>query len=136
MTQNIRVSSDLEPLGCLGDLGWYNIRFALWVMREQLPERVTGHLLAEHGASTGRPGVPWSSPVSCSSRGQPPLLFCLFQSGTSSGPTSAARRATHVTDFVLPYFGSEVAFEASNAVFRVHGCDESTHPPFRRPRRV
>ena len=39
LTQNIRVSSDLEPLGCLGDLGWYNIRFSLWVMNEQLPGR-------------------------------------------------------------------------------------------------
>ena len=27
LTSNIRASSDLEPLGCLGDLGWYNIRF-------------------------------------------------------------------------------------------------------------
>src|SRR5262249_25213567 len=29
---NIRVSSALEPLGALGDLGWYNIRFTLFVM--------------------------------------------------------------------------------------------------------
>lgn len=29
---NIRARSELEPLGCLGDLGWYNIRFALWAM--------------------------------------------------------------------------------------------------------
>ena len=40
LEQNIRVSSELEPLGCLGDLGWYNIRFSLWTMNEQLPERV------------------------------------------------------------------------------------------------
>ena len=25
LTGNIRMHSDLEPLGCLGDLGWYNI---------------------------------------------------------------------------------------------------------------
>src|SRR5205814_1091385 len=29
---NIRVNSQLEPLGCLGDLGWYNLRFTLWVL--------------------------------------------------------------------------------------------------------
>src|SRR5262249_39986712 len=40
LKQNIRVSSALEPLGCLGDLGWYNIRFSLWAMNERLPERV------------------------------------------------------------------------------------------------
>lgn len=27
---NIRMKKSLEPLGCLGDLGWYNIRFTLW----------------------------------------------------------------------------------------------------------
>ncbi len=29
---NIRTHSGLEPLGCLGDLGWYCIRFTLWVL--------------------------------------------------------------------------------------------------------
>ncbi len=32
---NIRVSRALEPLGALGDLGWYNIRFTLWAMKYQ-----------------------------------------------------------------------------------------------------
>ncbi len=56
---NIRASSALEPLGCLGDLGWYNLRFALWVMKGQLPRRVCGHLLAERG----RPDSPSPVPV-------------------------------------------------------------------------
>ena len=39
---NIRTHSDLEPLGCLGDLGWYNICFTLWVKigRASCRERV------------------------------------------------------------------------------------------------
>ena len=45
---NIRTRSELEPLGCLGDLGWYNIRFTLWAMNWKLPARVSGHMLAEH----------------------------------------------------------------------------------------
>src|SRR5437868_61606 len=40
LSGNIRVQSNLEPLGCLGDLGWYNIRFSLWAMTEQMPLRV------------------------------------------------------------------------------------------------
>src|SRR6266849_1607912 len=56
--QNIRVSSELEPLGCLGDLGWYNIRFSLWLMNERLPEFVTGRILAEHARNEGGPPVP------------------------------------------------------------------------------
>ena len=42
---NIRVSQALEPLGALGDLGWYNIRFTLWAMKYQMPQRVCGRSL-------------------------------------------------------------------------------------------
>ena len=38
---NIRAQSDLEPDGCLGDLGWYCIQFALWAMNWRLPQRET-----------------------------------------------------------------------------------------------
>jgi predicted dehydrogenase len=34
-TATFRARSELEPYGCLGDLGWYCIRFALWVMNWQ-----------------------------------------------------------------------------------------------------
>ncbi len=42
---NIRVNSALEPHGCLGDLGWYNIRMALWTMNWQMPHRVEGRII-------------------------------------------------------------------------------------------
>ena len=42
---NIRVDGRLEPTGCLGDLGWYCLRFALWTMKWQLPHTVTGRIL-------------------------------------------------------------------------------------------
>src|SRR5262249_10592676 len=45
---NTRANQVLDPLGCLGDLGWYNIRLSLWVLNHQLPERVSGHILAAH----------------------------------------------------------------------------------------
>ena len=50
MKTNIRVSDTLEPLGALGDLGWYNIRFTLFVAKYSLPEKVTGRILFEHGS--------------------------------------------------------------------------------------
>src|SRR5260370_21816323 len=56
--QNIRVHSELEPLGCLGDLGWYNLRFSLWLMNEQLPEFLTGRILAQHARDEGGPPRP------------------------------------------------------------------------------
>jgi predicted dehydrogenase len=39
--ENIRVDPMLEPLGCLGDLGWYNARFALWAFDYQMPLKVS-----------------------------------------------------------------------------------------------
>src|SRR5262249_35826029 len=44
---NIRAQGALEPDGCLGDLGWYCIRFALWAMDWRLPTQVTGRALPQ-----------------------------------------------------------------------------------------
>jgi hypothetical protein len=37
---DIRFKVDLEPLGCLGDLGWYNVRLSLWAFKYELPAKV------------------------------------------------------------------------------------------------
>jgi predicted dehydrogenase len=55
---NVRINSDLEPAGCVGDLGWYNIRFALWAMNWKLPREVRGHTLAARRAKKGLAAVP------------------------------------------------------------------------------
>lgn len=36
LQKNIRANAELEPLGCVGDLGWYTIRLALWAMKSTL----------------------------------------------------------------------------------------------------
>lgn len=46
---NIRIHAALEPTGCLGDLGWYCIRFGLWVMNWRLPAEATGRILTARG---------------------------------------------------------------------------------------
>lgn len=55
---NIRAHGALEPTGCLGDLGWYCIRFALWTLRWQLPESVVGKIHSHSGDLPGRPSSP------------------------------------------------------------------------------
>ena len=55
---NIRVNGALEPAGCLGDLGWYCIRFALWTMNWQLPRTVTGRILSQSGPADRPPAAP------------------------------------------------------------------------------
>ncbi|MEI9963072.1 MAG: Gfo/Idh/MocA family oxidoreductase [Limisphaerales bacterium] len=50
LNSNIRMNSLLEPAGCLGDLGWYCIRFTLWAMNWKMPREVTGRLLSQNGS--------------------------------------------------------------------------------------
>jgi len=39
-TNNIRCQAQGDPLGCLGDLGWYNVRFSLFVFQYEMPTSV------------------------------------------------------------------------------------------------
>jgi predicted dehydrogenase len=55
---NIRANGALEPTGCLGDLGWYCLRFALWALKWQLPEAVSGKILSRSKDLPGRPSSP------------------------------------------------------------------------------
>jgi predicted dehydrogenase len=131
---NIRGHSALEPLGCLGDLGWYCIRFALWAMNWKMPRKVTGRLLAESKARRG--GVPVPAEFS----GE-----LLFEGGVSAGfyvsfitenqqlaMISGDRGYLRISDFVLPFFGSEVEFETCNSSFAVEGCGFNMEPGTRR----
>lgn len=124
-TGNIRTHAALEPLGCLGDLGWYTIRFALWTMGYRPPREVSGRLLA----TLQRPDSPDAVPMEFSGE-----LF--FDGGVSASyyvsfltehqqwaNVSGTRGYLHVRDFVLPFYGPEVAFEVSNSVFTIDGCD-------------
>lgn len=133
-TGNIRARAELEPFGCLGDLGWYCIRFALWVMNWQLPERVTGRFLRENAAQ----GSP--APVPTEFSGE-----LLFKGGVSSGfycsfltaneqcaMISGSKGYLRVADFVAPFFGSELTFEVNNAVHNVSGCDFNMESHWRR----
>jgi predicted dehydrogenase len=131
---NIRARSELEPYGCLGDLGWYCIRFALWTMQWQMPRAVTGRCLNEFHA----PGS--AGPVPTEFSGE-----LLFDGGVSAGfycsfITALEQTATvtgtkgflRVSDFVAPFHGSQTSFEVNNAAHEVHGCDFNMHANWRR----
>ena len=127
---NIRTNSELEPQGCLGDLGWYTIRFCLWVMKYQLPTRVSGRILTEFH----RDGSPQPVPMEFSAE-----LF--FENGVSASfynsfvtqhqqwaNVSGTEGMLHVFDYVLPYDNAnadkrELDFIISNSDFVVDGCD-------------
>jgi predicted dehydrogenase len=121
---NIRTNSNLEPLGCLGDLGWYTIRFSLWAMNYELPKTVTGRMLRGHQ----RPDSP--QPVPMEFEGE---LF--FENGVTAmfynsfvtehqqwANVSGTRGHLYLPDFVLPYHGQKLKCFVTNAEFAVNGC--------------
>lgn len=125
MNSNIRASNDLEPLGCLGDLGWYNIRFTLWALNYEMPHKVSGRLLTQ----AGRPDSPSPVPVEFSGElffkdGVSASFYCSFLNENQQWVNlSGTKGFIHVPSFVCPYYGSEVTFDVNNTRFVTRGCD-------------
>jgi predicted dehydrogenase len=122
---NVRMNGSLEPAGCLGDLGWYCIRFFLWAMRWKLPVEVTGRILSQRGSR--------SSPVSAPTEFSGELLFadgvsaafyCSFlaqyQQWANLGGTKGW---IHLPDFVHPRSDHEPSFEINQTEVPVKVCD-------------
>jgi predicted dehydrogenase len=118
---NIRANGALEPTGCLGDLGWYSIRFALWTLDWQLPRAVGGKILSQSADLPKRP----SAPTEFSGE-----LF--YDDGVSvefySSFRAAKQQWVHVSgqkgwlrlpDFVHPFDSYEPAFEVNEKFITV-----------------
>jgi predicted dehydrogenase len=124
-SSNIRGNARLEPHGCLGDLGWYCIRFTLWVMNWEMPAEVTGRILSSSRRGEVHDWMPteftgeliFKSGVSAS-------FYCSFITENQEWVNvSGSRGFVDVPDFVLPYAGSELALTVHNNVFSMNGCD-------------
>lgn len=131
---NIRGSGELEPFGCLGDLGWYCIRLALCVAGFESPREVTGRVISEVSGGKGGGAVP----VEFSGE-------MIFENGISASFYSSFAAANEewaiitgtkgfirIPDFVLPFYGSDVVFEVGKAHFDVVGCDFNMQGNLRR----
>lgn len=124
VSSNIRVSGDLEPLGCLGDLGWYNIRFTLWAMKYETPHAVSGRLLTQAGRAGGA-SVPMEFSGELFFRdGVSASFYCSFLNENQQWANlSGSKGFIHVPGFVCPFYGTEVSFDVSNIKFSPRGCD-------------
>ena len=133
-SSNIRADSGLEPFGCLGDLGWYCLRFSLWAMGWKLPRRVSGRVLGENRRAADPAPVPTEfSGELFFDEGVSAGFYCSFLTELEQCATiSGTRGSLHVSDFVLPFFGCEVAFETRQPAQQVLGCDFNVEPNARR----
>lgn len=125
VANNIRVSGNLEPQGCLGDLGWYNVRFTLWAMKYQMPQKVSGRLLTAAGRADGGPPVPVEfSGEMFFADGVTAGFYCSFVTENQQWVNlSGTKGYLQVPGFVCPFFGSEVGFDIHNIRLVTRGCD-------------
>ena len=124
--KNIRSNAALEPLGCLGDLGWYCIRFALWAMNWRMPREVSARILREACCDQSSHPVPFTfsaemlfdADVSCG-------FYCSFVSAYSNWVVMTGTNGhLRVPDFVLPKNSSSGALEINGVLH-----DDLTHNP-------
>jgi len=127
---NIRTQSRLEPDGCLGDLGWYCIRFALWAMNWKLPLQVTGRVLSEYKRQSSKSTVPTEfSGELFFEDGVSASFYCSFITENEQwANVSGTRGSLRVPDFVLPFSGTKTSFETMCPVFDIQGCDFEMNP--------
>lgn len=130
--KNIRANGALEPAGCLGDLGWYSIRFSLWTLNWQLPEAVAGKILSQ---SESRPGRP-SAPTEVSAElyypgGVTAEFYCSFQAAKQQWVHVSGQKGwLRLPDFVHPFNTFEPSFEVNEKWVTVAGekCPANVDP--------
>ncbi len=121
---NIRAHGELEPHGCLGDLGWYCIRMTLWTLGFEMPDRVTGRSLSTLNRSDSPRAVPaqFSAELFFPS-GVTAGFYCSFQTqNQQTFVISGEEGFVRMDDFVLPFYGDRAGFDVYRSSFDVTGC--------------
>ncbi len=121
---NIRVQSQLEPHGCLGDLGWYNLRFTLWVMNYKMPSAVVAHTHRTLQGTSSAATVPGElSATLFFDDGVTANCFSSFLVENQQLATISGQRG-YITldDFVLPFYDAEVAWNSHQNVLEIDNC--------------
>jgi predicted dehydrogenase len=121
---NIRTNPGTEPLGCLGDLGWYTIRLALWAMKHQMPENVTGRMLRHVNAKAGAAPVPVEFSGELFFRDGVTASFynSFVTENQQLASISGTKGNVTLSDFVLPFLGTQTRLTVRNTTFVTEGC--------------
>lgn len=121
---NIRANSSLEPHGCLGDLGWYCIRFFYWLLEGQLPVEVRGRSLYSLKGDGSPDSVPGEFSAELTyANGITATFYNSFRTQHQQFiHVSGTEGYLRIDDFVLPYRGAELAAFVGRDHFMIDNC--------------
>jgi predicted dehydrogenase len=133
-TDNIRTHGFLEPYGCLGDLGWYCLRFSLWGMKFEMPTQISGRILSQLRRTDSPAPVPTEfSGELWFAKGASAGFYCSFVTGIHQWANISGEQGyARLEDFPLPYSGETLAFEVYRPSLVARGCDFKMEPHCRR----
>jgi predicted dehydrogenase len=119
-SDNIRLNMAMEPWGCLGDLGWYNIRIALMAKEGQLPVSVIGRNL---DANWDRPTTEFSGEMNFAD-GTTASFYCSFTAANQQWVHfSGTKGSALIEDFALPWYGNRSQIRYNSPQFNRSGYD-------------
>lgn len=122
--ENIRSQTELEPHGCLGDLGWYLIRFALLACDGELPAWVSARVLRTQSPSSPIP-VDYEFQLGWIVEGREITsnFYCSFLTHHQQWVhCSGTEGVLRIQDFVLPYEGDQSVAYSEVCDFQQNGC--------------
>jgi predicted dehydrogenase len=121
---NIRTNAVLEPHGCLGDLGWYCIRFTLWASGLQTPTHVSARTITSLRGKESEGEVPGEFSAEMRfADGLSAAFYCSFL--TSNQQTvllSGDDGYMTLDDFVLPFYDAEASWVQHSHVLEIDNC--------------
>ncbi len=121
---NIRTDNALEPHGCLGDLGWYCIRFTLWATGLQMPTHLSARTIASLSGNQSEGDVPGEFSAELQFPNDVSAAFyCSFLTGNQQTATLSGENGyITVNDFVLPFYDSEAVWSEHSHVLEIDNC--------------
>lgn len=121
---NIRTDSVLEPHGCLGDLGWYCIRFTLWAAGMQMPTALSARTITPLQGKDSPGEVPGEMSAEMQfENGLSAAMFCSFMtSNQQTALLSGDAGYISVDDFVLPFYDAEASWFQHSHVLDIDNC--------------
>lgn len=121
---NIRTDAILEPHGCLGDLGWYCIRFTLWAAGLEMPTKLSARTLTWLAGTESEGEVPGEFSAELHFPNNVTASFyCSFLTvNQQTAMVSGDRGYLSVDDFVLPFYDAEASWNQHQHILDIDNC--------------